>query len=235
RAVGALGDHDDAAVELDVLAVALDAAADGGEAGALPIELGGERPGAVGRVVVVAARLHDHVVGVVGRRVGVVLAERARQRPHVAAVDVDEAVGREVEELGQVDDTVVAAGPCVDDPVGPGLDRDGVGPSLPLVGTGRLRDAAGPGIDPPAPGAVVAGGLGCGRAARQSEFDADGGGPGAGPRVPQRAGGAALPEAGLALGLEDAVRAGQDVTRVDVLRDDVVAAEPDGRGVGVRL
>src|SRR5690606_3533513 len=126
----------------------------------------------------------------------------------------------------QVDDTVVAAGPCVDDPVGPGLDRDGVGPSLPPVGTGRLRDAVGPGVDPPAPGAVVAGWPGCERAAPQSESDAEGGGPGAGPRIPQRAGGAALPEAGLALGLEDAVRAGQDVTRVD---GEVGADDGDGR------
>src|SRR5690606_14817008 len=196
--------------ELDVLAVALDTAPDAGEAGAFPVELGGERAGAVGRVVVVAARLDDHVVRVVGRRVGVVLAERTGERPHVAAVDVDEAVGREVEELGEVDDAVVAAGTRVDDAVGPGLDRDGVGSSLPLVGAGRLRDAVGAGVDPPAPGAIVAGGRGCGRAARQSELDADGGGPGAGLRVPLRAGGAALPEAGLALGLEDAVRAGQD-------------------------
>src|SRR5690606_37724870 len=60
-------------------------------------------------------------------------------------------------------------------------------------------------------------------------------GPGAELRVPLRAGGAALPEAGLALGLEDAVRAGQDVERIDVLRDDVIATQPDGRGVGVRL
>src|SRR5690606_28986552 len=46
------------------------------------------------------------------------------------------------------------------------------------------------------------------------------------PRIPQRAGGAALPEAGLALGLEDAVRAGQDVTRVD---GEVGADDGDGR------